>query len=88
LLTWENQQSFGYWLRQKRRTLDLTQEQLAHRVGCSAAAIRKFEAEERRPSAQMARRFAEIFDVAPDEQESFLHFARGDWKSVPTSMGE
>jgi predicted ATPase/transcriptional regulator with XRE-family HTH domain len=88
LLTWEKQQSFGYWLRQRRRALDLTQEQLAHRVGCSAAAIRKFEAEERRPSAQMAGRIAEIFGVAPDEQESFLRFARGDWKSAPTARGE
>jgi transcriptional regulator with XRE-family HTH domain len=40
--------SFGNWLRLKRKSLDLTREGLADRVGCSAATIRKIEAEERR----------------------------------------
>jgi transcriptional regulator with XRE-family HTH domain len=38
--------SFGNWLRLKRKSLDLTREGLADRVGCSAATIRKIEAEE------------------------------------------
>jgi transcriptional regulator with XRE-family HTH domain len=52
--------SFGYWLRLKRKALDLTQEGLADRVGCSPAMIRKIESEERRPSAQIIERFAEV----------------------------
>ncbi len=75
--------SFGRWLRLKRKALDLTRERLADQVGCSAATIRKLEAEERRPSAQMAGRMAQIFKIPPNEQASFLRFARGDWKSAP-----
>src|SRR5215207_7539902 len=78
------QQSFGYWLRLKRKALDLTREELAERAGYSAATIRKIEDEERHPSAQVVERLAEIFDIPTDERAAFLRFARGDWKSVPT----
>jgi len=37
--------SFGRWLRQRRRMLDLTQEALARQAVCSVGAIRKIEAE-------------------------------------------
>ena len=77
--------SFGYWLRLRRKALDLTQDALADRVGCSAAMIRKIETEERRPSAQIVERLAEIFNIPPGEQSAFLRFARGDWKSTPES---
>ncbi len=73
--------SFGYWLRLKRKALDLTREGLAGRVGCSAGTIQKLEEEERRPSAQMAQRLAEIFNIPPDEQPAFLRFARGELHS-------
>lgn len=42
--------SFGYWLRRRRKALDLTQVALAQKVSCSQAAIKKIEAGERRPS--------------------------------------
>src|SRR5687768_14716958 len=32
--------SFGYWVRRRRKALDLTQGALAQKVSCSAAAIR------------------------------------------------
>jgi len=83
-----DQQSFGYWLRRRRKTLDLTREGLADRVGCSAATIRKLEDEERRPSAQMAGRLAEIFEIPLAEQASFLRFARGGMLSVPAEAVE
>ena len=70
--------SFGYWLRLKRKALDLTREGLAQRVGCSAGTIQKLEEEERRPSVQMAERLAEIFNIPPNEQTAFLRFARGE----------
>jgi predicted ATPase/DNA-binding XRE family transcriptional regulator len=69
--------SFGYWLRLRRKALDLTREGLAARVGCSAATIQKLEEEERRPSAQIVARLAEVFDMPPGEQPAFLRFARG-----------
>jgi predicted ATPase/Tfp pilus assembly protein PilF/DNA-binding XRE family transcriptional regulator len=66
----------------------LTQEQLAQQVSCSTITLRKIEAEERRPSAQITQRLAEIFNIPPNDQASFLHFARGDWKSMPSAESE
>jgi predicted ATPase/DNA-binding XRE family transcriptional regulator len=77
------QRSFGDWLRQQRRALDLTQEELSQRVGCSAITLRKLEAEERRPSKQIAERLAEVLKVAPDDRAAFLRFARGDPFAAP-----
>ena len=77
------QHSFGYWLRLRRKALDLTREALAERVGSSVSTIRKLEDEERRPSAQIAELLADIFNVPPTERPAFLRFARGDWKSAP-----
>src|SRR5919108_1073565 len=82
------QHSFGYWLKLKRKALDLTREELAKRVGYSAATIRKIEDEERRPSAQIAERLADIFNVADQERTAFLRFARGDLRSAPSQIKE
>ena len=38
-----HQPTFGIWLRQRRKALDLTQAQLAQQAGCSLSAIRQFE---------------------------------------------
>ncbi len=83
-----DQHSFGYWLRLKRKSLDLTREGLADLVGYSAATIRKIEAEERRPSAQIVERLADILDVPPGERTAFLRFARGDWTNAPSETTE
>jgi len=79
------EKSFGAWLRQRRRSLDLTQEELARRVGCSAITLRKLEAEARRPSKQIVERLAEVLQVAPDERPAFLRFARGNPFAAPAS---
>jgi DNA-binding XRE family transcriptional regulator len=41
--------SFRNWVRRQRRSLDLTQDELARQVGCAAVTIKKIEADERRP---------------------------------------
>lgn len=84
----QEQHSFGYWLRLRRKALDLTREALADRVGCSISTIRKLEAEERRPSAQIAELLAEIFKIPTTERTAFLRFARGDWRSTPSLGNE
>lgn len=76
-------QTFGYWLRIKRKALDLTRERLAEHVGCSAALIRKLESEERRPSKQIVTHLANFFSIPQSEQNQFLRFARGDWHTAP-----
>src|SRR5688572_27719362 len=78
--------SFGEWLKRRRTALGLTQEQLALQISCSTSALRKFEGEERRPSAQIIEQLAEIFNIPPNERIAFLRFGRGDWKAAPTGM--
>ncbi len=78
-----NEIPFGEWLKRQRKAGGLTQEQLADKVGCSAIAIRKFEAEERRPSEQIANRLVQIFEIPEKEQAAFLRFTRGNWSSTP-----
>src|SRR6266851_1625855 len=78
-----SERSFGDWLRQRRRTLDLTQEELARQVGCSAITLRKLEAEERRPSKQIAERLTDVLHVPPEGRADFLRFARGDPFAAP-----
>lgn len=81
-------QSFGYWLRRKRKSHDLTREALAAQVGCSAATIRKIEDEERHPSAQIAARLAEIFSIPESDHPRFIRFARGDMLAAPAEIIE
>jgi tetratricopeptide (TPR) repeat protein/transcriptional regulator with XRE-family HTH domain len=69
--------SFGYWLRRRRKALDLTQEALGRRVSCSNFTIRKIEADERRPSRQLAERLAAALTIPPEERRAFLDAARG-----------
>jgi predicted ATPase/DNA-binding XRE family transcriptional regulator len=70
--------SFGYWIRRRRKALDLTQEALAQLVACSPIMIRKIEADERRPSRQVAERLAEALAIPSDERAVFLKVARAE----------
>lgn len=69
--------SFGAWVRSLRKQLDLTQAELGRRTGCSAAAIRKIEADERRPSRQLAELLVVALQIPNAQREQFLHLARG-----------
>ena len=70
--------SFGDWLRRRRKALDLTQEVLARQVGCAVVTIRKIEADERRPSRQIAERLAECLQIPPTDRAAFLQAARAE----------
>ncbi len=69
--------SIGDWLRQRRKALDLTQAELADKVGCALVTVRKIESGAKRPSKQMAERLAAVLAIAPEEREQFVAFARG-----------
>lgn len=69
--------SFGSWVRSRRRQLDLTQLELGKRAGCSEAAIRKIEANERKPSHQLAGLLADALLIPASEKEPFIQYARG-----------
>ena len=75
---------FGNWLRQQRKTLDLTQAELAHQVGCAPVTVKKIETGVRRPSKQIAERLATVLAIEPPEQASFVAFARGMSTVPPT----
>src|SRR6266540_5372061 len=84
--------TFGEWLRRRRRTLDLTQQELAHTVGCTVSTIRKIEIGERRASKQIAERLAEGLKIPPAERAAFVTLARAtpylDPASAPTVPAE
>jgi predicted ATPase/transcriptional regulator with XRE-family HTH domain len=68
--------SFGRWLKLRRLALELTQRDLGNLVGCAATTIRKIEADERRPSRQLAERLAGHLAIPVDEQIAFIKAAR------------
>ena len=80
--------SFGHMIRERRRSLDLTQEELARRVGCAAITVRKIEAGDLRPSQQIAERLAMALAIPLEDRAEFVHQARaalpGGREPVPT----
>src|SRR5690242_3477417 len=70
--------SFGYWLRRRRKALDLTQAELAQRASCSLDLIQKIEADARRPSRQMAEKLAEVLGIDAAERARFIQVARAE----------
>src|SRR3954447_18308024 len=68
--------SFGQLVRIQRRALGLTQDELARRVGCAAITVRKIEADDLRPSQQIAERLALALGVPVDARDAFVHLAR------------
>lgn len=80
--------SFGAWLKRRRRSLDLTQDELADRVGCSVETVRKLEGETLRPSKALAERLADYLDIPSEQRDHFVRFARGqaDAEPLPTPV--
>ncbi|MBP6787361.1 MAG: tetratricopeptide repeat protein [Candidatus Promineofilum sp.] len=76
-------ESFGSWLRRRRRALDMTQSELADCAACSVVTIRKFESDERRPSRQLAGLLADCLQLPAEARERFISFARGQQAEPP-----
>jgi predicted ATPase/class 3 adenylate cyclase len=70
--------SFGAWLQRRRKALDLTQAELAERVGCALGTIRHIEAEERRPSKQLAALLADALGIEAAQRAAFVGAARAE----------
>lgn len=73
----EQATTFGAWLRRQRLQMDLTQLELAARLACSVATVRKLERDELRPSKQLAERLVQTFHIPTEQQPALLAFARG-----------
>ncbi|HEX8968156.1 MAG TPA: tetratricopeptide repeat protein, partial [Chloroflexota bacterium] len=69
--------SFGQRLRALRRDHDLSQADLADHAACSVNTVRKLEADQRRPSRDLAVRLASVFELPQRERADFLRLARG-----------
>jgi predicted ATPase/DNA-binding XRE family transcriptional regulator len=80
--------SFGRWLRRRRRLLDLTQEELAKAVGCALVTIRKMEMDERRPSKALVDRLAKCLNISEAEYSDFMALARNGPISLPSPTEE
>jgi transcriptional regulator with XRE-family HTH domain len=65
----ESKQSFGQWVRQRRKELDLTQQQLADQVGCPIETISMIEAGQNRPSHLLAERLARFLELTYDSDQ-------------------
>src|SRR5258708_7612421 len=66
---------FGHWLKERRKHCDLTQHNLAERVGCAVVTIRKIEAGTLRPSEQVAERLAQALAVPAEQVAQVVAFA-------------
>lgn len=58
--------SVGASIRRYRKKANLTQEQLAKKVGLSPAAIRLYELGKRNPKEETVLALAKLFDVSPE----------------------
>ena len=73
----EEEFSIGYWIKRRRKALDMTQKDLANRVGCALITIAKIESDERRPSTEMAELLAEHLDIPVEQRATFIKILRG-----------
>ena len=64
------------WIRRRRKSLDMTQADLAQRLACSISTIQKVEEGERRPSKTLATHLMEALEIAEGERPVFMRLAR------------
>ena len=69
--------SFGKWLHQRRRMLDLTQQELADQVGCARITLRRIESGALKPSKELATVLLEKLVISNVELTQWVFFARG-----------
>lgn len=69
--------SFGIWLKQQRKLLGWTQKDLAGRAGCADVTLRKIEAGDLQPSAQLVAALSRQMGVADADLPKLVGFALG-----------
>lgn len=80
--------TFGQFIKEHRKKLDLTQAELARRVGCATITLRKIESDTLRPSVQIAERLAMTLNIPLEERADFIRLARHQFlkKLTPPKM--
>lgn len=79
--------TFGKWLKQRRKTLGLTQAELAEQVGCAISTIQAFEQDLRRPSRQIAEMLAQRLELKDEDAARFVQLARRQISVQPALEG-
>ncbi len=69
--------AFGRWLHQRRRQLDLTQQEFSDQIGCARITLSRIEAGTLKPSKELALILLERLGIPKQEQSQWLQFARG-----------
>src|SRR5215207_1672199 len=69
--------SFGRWLYNRRRSVDLTRQALANQVGCAEITLRRIENDTLKPSKELALILLEKLGIPKNEYPRWLEFARG-----------
>src|SRR5215213_11986820 len=75
--------TFGLWLRRRRRMLDLTQAELAVRAGCVLTTIKKIETGTRVPSRRLAMLLADALALSDAERAWFIQQLRATSAEAP-----
>jgi predicted ATPase/DNA-binding XRE family transcriptional regulator len=70
-------ETFGNWVKQRRKALGLSQSELAERIACSPETIKKIESHRRRPSRQIADLLMRELQIEASERDRFMVLARG-----------
>jgi predicted ATPase/transcriptional regulator with XRE-family HTH domain len=78
--------TFGGWVKRRRRAIDLTQRDLADRVGCAIGTVRRIESDDLRPSRQVAERLAATLAIPAGMHEAFIAFARDLRQAAPFAL--
>jgi predicted ATPase/DNA-binding XRE family transcriptional regulator len=73
-MTREN--SFGAWLRSRRRLLDLTQQALADQAGCARITVRRIESGALKPSRELALILLDKLGIPEPKRPDWVLFAR------------
>src|SRR5436190_1722011 len=74
---------FAQWLKERRKSLDITQATLGRLTGCSESSIRKIEAGTLKPSRQVADLLASSLQVPEEERSAFVQWARSGPEAQP-----
>ena len=69
--------SFGKWLYNRRRSLDLTRQALADQAGCAEITLRRIENNTLKPSRELALILLEKLGIPEEERPHWIGFARG-----------
>lgn len=69
--------SFGRWLYNQRRSLDITRKAFADQVGCAEVTLRRIENDTLKPSKELAGILLTKLGIPENEHSQWIQFARG-----------